>query len=158
MKRSLIVACAALGGCMMPGRPGSEVFVSQGAAREGSFRCSQSAVYDLGYSVLSSDGESLRAQRYIGRYGQQTYRGYLTVSVSPDSIRRELTVRAERYAEDARTPVPVYPPGTQPGRPRPAVMGVARTSSRRVAPGEVAGDARTVVRRCAAGGDYREAE
>jgi hypothetical protein len=155
----MVAACAALAGCALrPGQPGSDVFVSQGAARESSFRCSEAAVYDLGYSVVSQNGEWLRAGRYIGRYGEQTYHGYLTVTVLSDTAPRSLTVRAERYAEDVRTPVPVYPPGAQPGRPRPPVPGVTRTTARRVSPGDVAGDARTVVRRCAAGGDYSETD
>ena len=164
MRRGMtIVAAAALCGCAI-NRPGSngDVFVSEGAARESSVWCSRDAVADMGYEVLWYDrGQEggLRAERRIGTYGTQTYRGYLTVSVTGDSVARRLTVRAERYAQDTGTPVRgTYPPAIPTGRPNPPLPGrTTRSAPHRVSPGEVAGDARTVVRRCATG-DIHESD
>jgi hypothetical protein len=158
-----IVAAAALCGCALnhPGLNG-DVFTTEGTARESSVWCSRDAVADMGYDVIWYDrGEDggLRAERQIGTYGTQTYRGYLTVSVSGDSAARRLIVRAERYAQDTPTPVRgTYPPAIPTGRPNPPLPGqTTRSAPHRVTPGEVAGDARNVVRRCSS--DYiREAD
>ncbi|HET7233459.1 MAG TPA: immunoglobulin domain-containing protein [Longimicrobium sp.] len=148
-----MLAAAAMCGCL-PARPGSMddgVFTSQGVASIESFRCAQSAVSGMGYTVNWYDGgqETLRAERrYEG--SAEAYRGYLTVSVTQENSGRYLFVRGERFTEAGRLPIPSNPsPHPTPGVPRPA----ARRGSRRVSPGPVAGDARNVVRRCAQGGE-----
>lgn len=150
----ILIAAAALGGCV-PTHPRSMedgVFTSEGVASFDSFRCAQSAVTGMGYAVNWYDGaqETLRAERRYENSAAESYRGYLTVLVTQENASRRLQVRAERYSEGSRLPIPANPspqptPVPTPPTPRP----VAQRSSRRVSPGPVAGDARNVVRRCA---------
>jgi len=152
---------AAVGLCAcVPARPGSMengVFTSEGIASFDSFRCAQTAVTGLGYTVNWYDGgqETLRAERRYENSAAESYRGYLTVSVTQENAGRYLMVRAERYAEGSRLPIPANPapqPTPQPTPPLPRP--VAQRSTRRVSPGPVAGDARNVVRRCAIAGEH----
>lgn len=148
-----VIAAAALCGCVPRTRPyDNGVFTSEGVATFDSFRCAQTAVTGLGYTVNWYDGaeETLRAERRYENSAAESYRGYLTVSVTQESSGRYLFVRAERFSEGSRLPIPANPspqptPVPTPPVPRP----VAQRSTRRVSPGPVAGDARNVVRRCA---------
>jgi len=151
-----LLGVAALGGCM-PGRtrPGEEgVFTAEGTASFDSFRCAQSAVSSLGYTVSWYDGgeETLRAERRFDD-SAEAYRGYLTVSVTNEQSGRRLFVRGERFASGSRTPIPANPTPRPTPVPTPGVPRVAsRGTTRRVDPGPVAGDARRVVRGCSLGG------
>jgi len=151
-----VIAAAALCGCFPQRTPSMEngVFTSEGVATFDSFRCAQTAVTGLGYTVNWYDGgeETLRAERRYENSAAESYRGYLTVSVTQEQSGRYLFVRAERFSEGSRLPIPANPspqptPVPTPPMPRP----VAQRSTRRVSPGPVAGDARNVVRRCAIG-------
>ncbi|HSU13353.1 hypothetical protein [Longimicrobium sp.] len=161
-RRSLVLACAALGGCMLPQQPGrDDVFVSEGVADGGSFRCSEHLVWQMGYHVVSNTGESLQAERRLRDSDTETVRGYLSVSVAGDTTEPRLYVRAERVAETTRGPIPQpasYPPVTRPGFPPARTPGLRRREPRRVSPGEVAAHARSVVRACAVSGEIRRAE
>lgn len=157
MRGSALLAVAALGACVLPRSRSVEdgVFTSEGIASFDSFRCAQSAVSGMGYTVNWYDGgeETLRAERrYEG--SAESYRGYLTVSVTDESSGRSLLVRAERFADASALPIPARP-SPQP-TPTPTPVPLPRASSqrgsRRVSPGPVAGDARNVVRRCAMAG------
>ena len=144
--------------CAMPLQRGMEgeddgVYISEGAAMAGSFECAHSAVTARGYEVRTYDGagETLRAERDFGD-GAETYRGYLTVYLTQDAGGRWLRVTAERWANASRLPVPADP-SPRPVPPTPRVPNVvSRRASRRVSPGPVAGDARSVVDRCAIDG------
>ena len=159
-KRSLVLACAALGGCLLPQPQASDVFVSEGVADGLSFRCSEHQVWQMGYHVVSSTGESLQAERRLRDSETETVRGYLTVSVAGDTTEPRLYVRGERVAETSRGPIPQpasYPPTTRPGFPPARTPAIRRREARRVSPGEVAGHARSIVRACAVGGEIRRA-
>ena len=154
----VLVLGAGLCACVMPLQHRMEmeeegVFTSTGAAMASSFECAHSAVAARGYEVRSYDGagETLRAERHFGDGAAETYRGYLTVYLTQDTDGRWLRVAAERWADASRLPVPADPsPRPVPPIPRaPAV--VSRRASRRVSPGPVAGDARSVVSSCAIG-------
>jgi len=157
-KGCLVLACAALGGCLLPSAREREAFVSEGVADGSSFRCSEHQIWQLGYHVVASTGESLQAERRLGDSANETLRGYLTVSVAGDTTVPHLYVRAERVAEPALDAAPVprsYPPTTNPGFPPTRPPAIRRREPRRVSPGEVARHARQVVRACAAGGELR---
>lgn len=169
MRRMLMVLAAGLGGCLLPSRPGDAVYFTEGVADASSFRCSQQEVRQLGYRLTTYDeaGEMLRAVRYLGRSGTDRLQGYLTVSVSQDTAGRWLLVSAERFTENTDplgpnfptpVPTPVPTPPTDPGRNPPRVPRVTRREPRRVSPGEVASHARSVVRRCAVGGETRSTD
>ncbi|HEX8904416.1 MAG TPA: hypothetical protein VF771_06210 [Longimicrobiaceae bacterium] len=165
--RPLLLALG-LGGCFLPGRPGREVFTSEGVADASSFQCAQYAVRDLRYRLTSFDqgGKVLRAVRYLGHSDSDRLQGYLTVHVAPDSAERHrLLVSAERFVESTDSPSPAFPtpvpspvpqpqptPFPVPGRGPARVPRTRTYEPRRVSPGQVATDARLVVRRCAADG------
>lgn len=154
-----VMLAVGLCACAMPGmqqRGTTEegVFTSVGVASVHSFECAHNAVTSRGYAVRWYDGaqETLRAERQYGD-GAERYRGYLTVYLTQDNVGRYLRVSAERWADGSRVPVPANP-SPQPTPPTPRIpQVVARRSSRRVSPGPVAGDARSVVDRCAVAGE-----
>lgn len=156
MLRGGVLLAAGLCGCAT--RPQSMedgVFTSEGIASFDSFRCAQTAVTGLGYSVNWYDGgqETLRAERRYENTAAESYRGYLTVLVTQENASRYLLVRAERYAEGSRLPIPANPAPRPTPQPTPPMPRRAQRGSRRVSPGPVASDARNVVRRCALAGE-----
>jgi hypothetical protein len=128
------------------------VYTSEGVASAYSFECSRQAVSGLGYAVSWSSGnESLRAERRGGD-GADEWRGYLTVTISSESSGHYMVVNAERYAEPSRMPMSENPaPQPRPVPTPPVPRPVARRTTRRLSPGPVAGDARSVVHRCSLG-------
>ncbi|HYH83516.1 MAG TPA: hypothetical protein VEX86_27220 [Longimicrobium sp.] len=156
MVRGGVLAAAGLCACapLSPRQMDEGVFTSEGVASITSFECSREAVSGLGYTVSWSDGaESLRGEKRSGD-GSEGWRGYLTVSVSHAGAGAVLAVSAERFTESSRVPIATRPTPQPTPVPTPVPMPrPAQRSSRRVNPGPVASDARSVVRRCAMNGE-----
>jgi hypothetical protein len=139
------------GGCLNRQVGSDGIYRVQGMANAFSLYCSQQTVLRLGYQITwLGAGDGLRAERRLDDSGPEVSRGYLTVTLANEGYGEVLEVAAERIQQTSRLPIPGNPaPRPQP-QPVP-VPTVRRSGPRRVAPGPVADDARSVARRCSTG-------